>query len=1023
MGFQKEEKLSEQAFENPPAEYRGAPFWAWNTDLDEKELLWQIEQLKEMGFGGFFMHTRAGMSTEYLGKDFMRLIRACNEKARKMGMFSYLYDEDRWPSGAAGGYVTENKSFRQQTIVLSMTPPEEMSSRHLDDERDPILLCAYDIQFDEVGKLKKYTVVNEDAAAAGEKWYAYRLLVEKSGWYNGYTYLDTMNPEAVKKFIEVTYEAYYRELGGEFGKSVPAIFTDEPAYYSISFKGFARDGKDAAFPWTTPFRTAFEKNYGYDIVAKMPEVVWDRSDGAPNTERYRFFRIATELFSTNYSDAIGKWCSDHHIAFTGHFVEEPMLLTQMHAIGEAMRQYRNMGIPGIDMLCDCKEFTTAKQAQSVVHQYGKRGMTCEIYGVTGWEFDFRGHKFEGDWLAALGTTLRVPHLSWVSMRGSAKRDYPASIGYQSSWYRQYGYIEDHFARLNTALTRGKPVVDVAVLHPIESAWMTAGVKEYTALSSDTLETQFQNVTEWLLRGQIDFDFFSESLLPELYRESEEGFCLGEMNYKAVLVPPVVTIRRDTLRALSKFVAHGGKLVVCEECPKTVDGVPCGDAQTLWKQAERVNFSQSEILNALKFVREVAIYSQNGNLRKDLFYQLRRDGENEWLFIAHCDMASRLEGNDCAFDRLRIEVKGIFGATLYDTLHGTHAKAEFYHENGNTVIIAPCYPLDSFLYLLTAGEEETVAANETEKVHTFAVNVDVPDFVSFTHSEPNVMVLDMAEWSRNGKDFMPREEMLRIDMCVRQELHYPIANGADVQPWRLPAQKPTQSVWLRFFVQSETEAQCSLGYEYAEEVSLNGERVSVCPNGYFVDKAIHTMPLPPLKRGENELIVRVPISERVSLENLFLIGEFGVRTVGAFAKITPPVEKITFDSFQKQDFPFYGANITYVIPFSCEAGDLTVTADYYIGALIGVKLDGKEVGKIVLPPYELTVDGVTAGKHVLELTLYGTRINTFGALHLTTPMHWKSPDMWYTGNNMWSYEYNLQDMGILKKPVLTLKKRN
>ena len=97
-----EEKLSKELFKNPTCEFRGTPFWAWNSWLEKDELERQIGIFKEMGFGGFFMHTRSGMSTEYLGKEFMRLIRACNRKARENGMLSYLYDEDRWPSGAAG---------------------------------------------------------------------------------------------------------------------------------------------------------------------------------------------------------------------------------------------------------------------------------------------------------------------------------------------------------------------------------------------------------------------------------------------------------------------------------------------------------------------------------------------------------------------------------------------------------------------------------------------------------------------------------------------------------------------------------------------------------------------------------------------------------------------------------------------------------------------------------------------------------------------------------------------------------
>ena len=51
--------LSDELFKVPTSEYRGAPFWSWNCKLDKEELLRQIEELKEMGFGGFHMHCRS----------------------------------------------------------------------------------------------------------------------------------------------------------------------------------------------------------------------------------------------------------------------------------------------------------------------------------------------------------------------------------------------------------------------------------------------------------------------------------------------------------------------------------------------------------------------------------------------------------------------------------------------------------------------------------------------------------------------------------------------------------------------------------------------------------------------------------------------------------------------------------------------------------------------------------------------------------------------------------------------------
>ena len=87
--------LDPALFRAPTAEYRGAPFWSWNCKLDRRRLLEQIDHLKAMGMGGFHMHSRVGLSTEYLGEEFLGHIKACVEKARAEGMLAWLYDEDR----------------------------------------------------------------------------------------------------------------------------------------------------------------------------------------------------------------------------------------------------------------------------------------------------------------------------------------------------------------------------------------------------------------------------------------------------------------------------------------------------------------------------------------------------------------------------------------------------------------------------------------------------------------------------------------------------------------------------------------------------------------------------------------------------------------------------------------------------------------------------------------------------------------------------------------------------------------
>lgn len=80
-----------------------------------------------MGFGGFFMHSRTGLQTEYLGEDWFRLTDACIKRAQELGMEPWIYDEDRWPSGCAGGLVTKEPPFRRKYLTLTLNEAADSS--------------------------------------------------------------------------------------------------------------------------------------------------------------------------------------------------------------------------------------------------------------------------------------------------------------------------------------------------------------------------------------------------------------------------------------------------------------------------------------------------------------------------------------------------------------------------------------------------------------------------------------------------------------------------------------------------------------------------------------------------------------------------------------------------------------------------------------------------------------------------------------------------------------------------------
>ena len=160
-----EPALDPALFKNPTCEYRGTPFWAWNDRLDPEELIRQIHIFKEMGFGGFHMHVRTGLDTEYLSDEYMEAIRLCIDEAKKLDMLAYLYDEDRWPSGSCGGRVTrDHPEFTRKSLLFTMEPyapdrphqakgPEAGRGQEVIRQDNGQLLTVLDLKLDEKGYL------------------------------------------------------------------------------------------------------------------------------------------------------------------------------------------------------------------------------------------------------------------------------------------------------------------------------------------------------------------------------------------------------------------------------------------------------------------------------------------------------------------------------------------------------------------------------------------------------------------------------------------------------------------------------------------------------------------------------------------------------------------------------------------------------------------------------------------------------------------------------------------------------
>ena len=79
------QSFSMERFIHPAAVYRSAPFWSWNGPLEKERLERQIAVFRDMGFGGFYMHSRYGLETAYLSEKFFDCVGACIGAAHAPG--------------------------------------------------------------------------------------------------------------------------------------------------------------------------------------------------------------------------------------------------------------------------------------------------------------------------------------------------------------------------------------------------------------------------------------------------------------------------------------------------------------------------------------------------------------------------------------------------------------------------------------------------------------------------------------------------------------------------------------------------------------------------------------------------------------------------------------------------------------------------------------------------------------------------------------------------------------------------
>jgi hypothetical protein len=945
-----------------------------------------------------------------------------------MDMEAWLYDEDRWPSGAAGGLVTKDPRYRQHRLRVALATPRSFKTR-------TGLLATFAARITPDRRLASVRPLTaKTRPRTDEQVLSFEVVTAPcEDWYNGYTYLDTLSHEAVQKFIDVTHKKYTREIGEHYGPLVPGIFTDEPNYGHVWRDAEPGPGEKACWTasWTPKLPKVFKQRYGYDISPLLPEVFFDIEGQAVSQPRYHYFDCLTFLFVDAFARQIGQYCDEVGLLHTGHVLAEGSPSSQTNVVGSAMRFYEHMQAPGIDVLREAnREYDTAKQCASVAEQTGRRWVLSELYGCTGWQFPFEGHKAVGDWQAALGVNLRCQHLSWYTMAGQAKRDYPASIFCQSPWWELYPTVEDYFARVGVLMSEGRAVRELLVVHPLESTWLCMGAGAAQETRRHELDRRLETLRDWLLEANLDFDYGDEEMLARLASVRGKGAAprlrVGKAEYAAVLVPPTITLRATTVKLLQRFAKAGGAVVMARPVAGFVDAAESNRARTLAARVKEVPFERNALLRALeKPARVLSILGQDRCEAAAVLYNLRENGNERYLFVCNTD---RKEGTG----PLEIVLEDKCEVEEWDPADGSRWKAAFRNPRGRTRIRTELAASGSRLFVLKSKCEKTLTPRPT--LHDVSRLALKPGTWDIRRAEPNVLVLDRPRFRIGGGNLQGPMEVLKADARIRSALDIPHRGGRMVQPWARKRSRggPAADVVLEYTFEAETipGGELALALEQPERfcIRLNGFILDADADaGWWTDRCLRRIPVDPgfVRRGENVLELMTPFDENTDLEAMFLLGEFGVRVDGTRLTLIRPPRTLHTGDWVTQGLPFYSGAIAYLGEMERPGGGdrVLLTLPALGGACVRVIVNGALAGVIGWQPYEVDLtEHLRPGRNELVVEVVSHRRNSFGPLHhRETVTPWTGPGEFVTQGRDWREDYSLIECGLLADPEIVVRR--
>ncbi|MBC7288533.1 MAG: hypothetical protein H5T86_10925, partial [Armatimonadetes bacterium] len=589
-------------FRDPPNSFRPQPFWFLNYFLDHDLLRVQIAEMADKGVGGTVIHPRHGLTVPFMSQAWLNAVQVCLEELAKHHMEAWIYDEDNWPSGFFGGRLTRSyPENRMRYLRVHHFFVSGGATYRAQLELDGnVLICAVGSGYDKAGDgrlvpREPYVDLTKQVSEDGQfTWSAppgdWLVTVfwecpvaERVSWFRGY-YVDTMHPEAMRKFVESTYEPHLR-FRDYFGSTIKGFFTDEPglmihdAYMSDqAVRGTVQDPHrklpGITLPWTRDFFSRFLRLKGYELKDRLMELVYEVGDWRKT--RCDFFDAVSSWYIEAYHRQLSAWCEEHGLEYIGHTLEDP-LFNQVRTQGDQVRVLEQMHRPGLDYLGhgigsrdNPFRILACKCAASVAHVTGRPRVMCEAFGASGHANTLANRRLDLNFMAVLGVNMIIPHAFYYSFVGLRKTDWPPCEFYHAPFWPWYRRWADYIGRICLVASYGHHVSGVAILSPVKTVAinMVQGGQMKRDLPQERL---FAQLSDALLRAHYDYDYLSEAQLERA--QVEDGaikFPESAETYSVVILPALEIISRFAAEKLLELFNGGGRIVALGTLPLEAD---------------------------------------------------------------------------------------------------------------------------------------------------------------------------------------------------------------------------------------------------------------------------------------------------------------------------------------------------------------------------------------------------------------------------------------------------------------------